>query len=203
MDRTRRAIHTGGTPVLRVRYSARMKRLPFLLLIVLACSREQVVAPTDTREPIDMKYVTAPEMRVHAQQGDSSPIVITYQNGESVAILSRQGDWVEVRTGDRSGWGHSGDLGTGEEAKEQNANPQVRFRLFPAPVTNTTAHGDIYFQADINTDGDVVAVHVLENSTGNDALAAQNAAALRAAKFYPIVKNGERKPFQYFHRVHY
>jgi uncharacterized protein YgiM (DUF1202 family) len=180
-----------------------MKRLPFLLLAFLACSREPVVPPTDTRESIDMKYVTAPEMRVHAEPSDSSPIILTYQSGESVAVMSQRGEWVEVRTGDRTGWGHAGDLGTGQQAKEQNENPQVRFRLFPAPVTNPTAHGDIYFQADVNTDGDVVAVHVLENSTGNDALAAQNAAALRSAKFYPIVKNGERKPFQYYHRVKY
>ncbi|HSP16758.1 MAG TPA: SH3 domain-containing protein [Thermoanaerobaculia bacterium] len=180
-----------------------MRRLPFLLLIVVACSRQAEIAPTDTREPVDMAYVTAPEMRVHTKPDDTSPLVLTYQNGESVAIMAKRGEWVEVRTGDRTGWGHAGDLGTGAEAKKQEESPQVRFRLFPAPVTNTTAHGEIYFQADVNTDGDVVAVHVLENTTGNDALGAQNAAALRAAKFYPIVKNGERKPFQYYHRVQY
>ncbi len=179
-----------------------MRRLAFLLLL-FACSREQAIAPTDTREPVDMAYVTAPELRVHAQPNDSSPIVLTYQNGESVAIMSKRGEWVEVRTGDKTGWSHAGDLGTGAQAKQQNENPQVRFRAFPSPVTNPTAHGEIYLQADVNTDGDVIAVHILENSTGSEALAAQNAAALQAAKFYPIVKNGERKPFQYFHRVQY
>ncbi len=180
-----------------------MKRAAFLLLLLLACSREKNLPPTDTRQPVDMAFVTAPELRVHAQPSDSSPIVLTYQNGESVAIMSKRGEWFEVRTGDRSGWVHSGDLGTGAEAKQQQDNPQVRFRAFPSPVSNPTAHGEIYFQADVNTDGDVIAVHVLENTTGSEALAAQNAAALQAAKFYPIVKNGERKPFQYFHRVRY
>jgi hypothetical protein len=180
-----------------------MKRLPFLLLIALACSREQAIAPTDTREAVDMAYVTAPEMRVHAQPNDSSPVVLTYQNGESVAIMSRQGEWVEVRTGERTGWGHAGDLGTGAEAKSQEENPQVRFRMFPSPVSAPSAHGDIYMIAEVNTDGDVVNVKITENTTGSEGLAIQNAAALRSAKFYPIVKNGERKPFQYFHRVSY
>jgi len=55
----------------------------------------------------------------------------------------------------------------------------------------------------VNTDGDVVSVKVIDNTTGNPGLAAQNAASLQAAKFYPIVKNSERKPFKYYHRVTY
>jgi hypothetical protein len=172
--------------------------------LVVGCSRAEVpTTPTDTREPIAVSYVTAPQLRVHAQPNDSSPVIVTYENGEGISILSKSGEWVEVRTGDRTGWAHAGDLGSAAEAKEQQENPQVRFRRFPAPVSNPVAHGAIYFEADVNTDGDVTAVRVIENTTGSETLAAQNAAALQAAKFYPIVKHGERKPFQYFHRVTY
>jgi len=150
-----------------------------------------------------MKHVTAPEMRVHAQATDASPVILTYQNGEGVSIMSQRGDWVEVRTGDKTGWAHASDLGSGAEAQAQSDNPTPKFRVFPSPVTNPTAHGEVYLQADVNTDGDVVDVKTIGNTTGSDALAAQNAAALKLAKFYPIVKNGERKPFQYFHRVQY
>jgi len=150
-----------------------------------------------------MKHVTAPDMRVHAQATDASPVILTYQNGEGVSIMSKRGDWVEVRTGDKTGWAHASDLGSGAEAQAQSDNPTPKFRVFPSPVTNPTAHGEVYLQADVNTDGDVVDVKTIGNTTGSDALAAQNAAALKLAKFYPIVKNGERKPFQYFHRVQY
>ena len=148
-----------------------------------------------------MKHVTAPELRVHAKPDDASPVVTTFENGESVAIMSKKGDWFEVRTGDSTGWAHAADLGSAAEAQAKGED--VKFRLFPAPVSNPSAHGEIYLQADVNTDGDVTAVKILENTTGNDALAAENAVALRQAKFYPIVKGGERKPFQYFHRVSY
>lgn len=150
-----------------------------------------------------MKHVTAPEMRVHAKPEDASPVVSTYENGEGVAIMSKKGDWVEVRTGDSTGWAHSTDLGTAAEAQAQSDNPTPKFRVFPAPVSNPGAHGEIYLQADVNTDGDVVDVKTIENTTGSDTLAVQNAASLRMAKFYPIVKNGQRMPFQYFHRVQY
>lgn len=180
-----------------------MRWLAPLCLLVSFCSREVVPPPTDTREPIDVAYVTGPELRVHAQASDASPLIVTYENGESVSIMSKKGEWVEVRTGDRTGWAHSGDLGTGAQAKEQQDNPQVRFRRFPAPVSAPTAKGDIYFEADVNTDGDVVAVRIMQNTTGSPVLAAQNAAALQSAKLYPIVKNGERKPFKYYHHVTY
>jgi hypothetical protein len=180
-----------------------MKRLLAILLLA-ACSRHQTAAPpTDTREPIDFAYVTGPELRVHARADDASPVVVTYQNSESVSIMSKKGEWVEVRVGDRTGWARDGDLGTGAQAKEQQDNPQARFRAFPSPVSSPGAHGQIYFEADVNTDGDVVSVQILENTTGSVPLAAQNAASLQAAKFYPIVKNGERKPFKYYHRVEY
>ena len=184
-----------------------MRVKPFaiaLIALALSCSREpKVTAPAATREPIDVKFVTGPELRVHAQPDDASPVVVTYQNSESVSILSTNGDWVEVRTGDSSGWARTGDLGTGAEAKEQQDNPMPRFRMFPSPVSSPSSKGALYFEADVNTDGDVTAVRVLENTTGSDALATQNAAALQAAKFYPIVKNGARLPFKYYHRVTY
>ncbi|HEX7420043.1 MAG TPA: SH3 domain-containing protein [Thermoanaerobaculia bacterium] len=180
-----------------------MKWLAAACLLMTFCSPTPVVPATDTREPIDVAYVTGPELRVHAQANDASPVIVKYENGESVSIMSRRGDWVEVRTGDRTGWAQTGDLGTGAQAKEQQDNPSPRFRRFPSPVSSPSTHGDLYFEADVNTDGDVVAVKVIDNTTGNPGLAAQNAASLQSAKFYPIVKNGERKPFKYYHRVTY
>ncbi len=180
-----------------------MRWLAALSLLMMFCSREPVLPPTDTREPVDVAYVTGPELRVHAQPNDASPVIIKYENGESIPIMSKRGEWVEVRTGEHTGWAHTDDLGTGAQAKEQQDNPAPRFRRFPSPVSSPAAHGDLYFEADVNTDGDVVAVKVIDNTTGNPGLAAQNAAALQAAKFYPIVKSGERKPFKYYHRVTY
>lgn len=180
-----------------------MKRLAVLALLTLACSETAVQPPTDTRAPIETAYVTAAEMKVYAKPDTTSPVITSYQTSEGVPVLVRRGDWVEIRTGDSSGWVQGADLVGAAEAQRHEENPSARYQRSPAPVMNMNAKGEIYIEADVNTDGDVVATKLITNTTGSDALAAQNAASLQLAKFYPMVVRGERKPFKYYHRVTY
>lgn len=180
-----------------------MKRLFAALLFLVACGKETALVTTDTRESIDFAYVTGMELKVHTKPEDSAPLMATYQHSEGVSILEKRGDWLQIRVGDRAGWARAAGLGSAAVAKLQGENPTARFRT-PAPtVPQVSANGDIYMEADVNTDGDVVAVKILSNTTGNENLAALNAEALKQAKFYPIVLKGTRKPFKYYHRVTY
>lgn len=178
-----------------------------VLLLAVACKQEAPVVtdttPMDTREPIDVRYVGAPELAVREQANDTAPVIATYMNGEALSVLSEKGDWVEVRTGDRAGWAKAADLITAEGKREAEENPQPKFRVMPLPVSAPSARGTIYLEADVNSDGEVTAVRVIENTTGSEALAAQNAASLRHARFFPIVQKGERRKFKYYHRVTY
>ncbi|MGN6186695.1 MAG: SH3 domain-containing protein [Thermoanaerobaculia bacterium] len=175
------------------------------LLVLAACAKETPVATgtVDTREPVAIRYVGAPELPVHEQPNDTSPVKATYQNGEAISILADKGEWVEVRSGDGSGWAKAADLTTAEGKTAQDENPQPKFKVMPMPVSAPSAHGEVYLEADVNSDGDVVNVRTISNTTGSDALASQNSAALRAARFYPIVVKGERKAFKYYHKVSY
>jgi len=55
----------------------------------------------------------------------------------------------------------------------------------------------------VNSDGEVTDVRTLSNSTGSSSLERSNTASLRLARFYPIVRHGQRTPFTYEHHVHY
>ena len=186
-----------------------MKRLPLLLLLLLAaaCSREPAApaatATYDERVPIGVWYVAAPSVAVRAQQNETSAVLATYPGGEAVTVLSRAGEWAEVRTGDRSGWVKWADLQTKEAMETAEENPQPKFQRMPLPVSAPSATGAIYIEADVNSEGEVTAVRTLENTTGSEALAFQNGQALKAARFYPIVVQGQKKPFKYYHRVTY
>ena len=183
-----------------------MRRFALLLALLCACSGEQAVTdttPTDTREPIAVRYVGAPELPVREQANDTAPVIATYQNGEAISVLTDKGDWVEVRTGDRAGWAKSADLIGAQDKQASEDNPTPKFKVMPLPISAPAAHGEIYIEANVNSDGDVLGTRLITNTTGNDALAAQNASALMSAKFYPIMQKGERRPFKYYHRVTY
>jgi hypothetical protein len=184
-----------------------MKRaLPLLALLAAMCSGETVVTDTgtmDTREPVAVRYVGAPELKVREQANDTAPVIATYQNGEAIPVLVEKGEWVEVRTGDRAGWARAAELATAEEQVQEEENPTPKFRVMPLPVSAPSARGEIYIEADVNSDGEVVSTRIITNTTGSMALAAQNDAALKTAKFFPIVQKNQRVPFKYYHRVTY
>lgn len=157
----------------------------------------------ETRAPIGVWYVLPPTLPVRTAANDTAEIIATYNGGEAMSVLAQQGEWAEVRTGDRSGWVRMSDLQTSEQMKSAEENPTPKFARMPLPVSAPSARGEIYIEADVNTDGDVTVTRVITNTTGSDALANQNADALKAAKFHPITQQGERKPFKYYHRVTY
>ena len=185
---------------------APMRHLAVILLLTLAaCQNEPAVTGTvDERVPVGVMYVGAPGgLSVREQPNDAAPVIATYQNGEQISILVDKGEWVEVRTGDRAGWAKKSELTTAAGKAEQETNLQPKFRVMPLPVSAPSAHGEIYIEADVNTDGDVVHTRLITNTTGSVALAAQNEQALRSAKFYPIIVKNERQPFKYYHKVTY
>jgi uncharacterized protein YgiM (DUF1202 family) len=172
--------------------------------VLVHCGREAAVPPpAPARETFEIAYVGAPELSVHAKADDSSPVVTTFLNGESVSVLTKKGDWVEVRTTDGSGWAHAADLTNAAGAKAEEANPTPKFRKPPSPVSQPGAHGTVYIEAAVNTEGDITHTNIITNTTGSATLAAQNEAALKQAKFYPIVQKGEKKDFLYYYRVDY
>jgi len=183
-----------------------MKRLVVLALLVCACKSEAPAIDTvaiDTRDPLRISYVGAPELAVREQPNDTATVIATYGNGEAVSVLAERGEWVEVRTGDRTGWAKNADLTTAAGKQEAEDNPQPKFRVMPMPVSAPSARGEVYIEADVNSDGEVTDARLILNTTGSAVLANQNVSALRNAKFYPIVVKGARKNFKYYHRVTY
>jgi uncharacterized protein YgiM (DUF1202 family) len=186
----------------------RLSRLLVIALVLVGCRGEQSTNgnasdATNARPTIAVEYISAPELKIHAKPDEASPVISTYENGESVSVLARKEGWVEVRTGTGSGWARAADLRTAEAATQEPDSLTPRFRKSPAPITQTTTHGEIVLEADVNTDGDVTAVRTESNTTGSTELEVKNTAELRSAKFFPIVQHGKRVPFTYEYRVHY
>lgn len=179
-----------------------------LLLSVTACMQKHVPVATEPAEvdPADrvaiaVEYVAVPEASIYARPAEDAPVVGEYGMIEAVSVLEKKGPWCLVRTFDGTGWMKQAELLSGEQAAKIDTKVP-RFYVEPQPV-NYNRRGELWFQAKVNTEGEIVEVITVKNTTGSDGIAESNKAALMAARFYPMIDSGTRKTFIYEHRVYY
>src|SRR5581483_9454026 len=144
---------------------AMKKTMLFPALLAIACmSQPPAAPPADApRVAIDIQYVGVPSMNVYANPRETASVITTYGYTESVSILARQGNWVEVRTVQGSGWAHAADLIGAREVQPLLATPAPRFLTPPVGIPDPRARGEIIIEAKVNTDGDVVATTIVKN----------------------------------------
>jgi hypothetical protein len=192
-------------PIRPIRPIARQAKVVLLALLVFssACGPKQKAAGPSAldRPTLEVDYVAAPQLEVRANRSADAPVVAHYQNGESVSVLAKQDGWAEVRINDGSGWIRASEI-TGSPAPAGDSLTP-RFRVSPPPVSSPTARGQLVLEAQVNSDGDVVEVKMLTNTTDSAALENSNRVALQGAHFYPMIKDGRRIPFVYEYRVQY
>jgi hypothetical protein len=174
------------------------------LLALAACIQRPAAKPVDppARMAIAIQFVGAPVMTVYAEPRADAPIVTSYNIGETVSVLAQKAEWSEIRLTEGTGWVKSSELITAEQQAELDKNPVPRFYVAPAAVPGK-GHGQIAMEAKVNTDGEVIDVKVTQNSVRDPKLVEANVAALKAAKFYPLLQKGLRSPFTYEHKVSY
>ena len=175
------------------------------VLVALACTtRPPAAPPADAiRTAIDTKYVGVPSMKIYSEASEISPVVTEYGYTETVSILARRGEWVEVRTVEGSGWAKEAELIDGATVDEVLKNPAPKFLTPPVAIPQPNAHGTMALMAKVNTDGSVLEAWKITDTTGSAKLVEANLAALREAKFYPIVQHGQRLTFTYEYDVTY
>ena len=182
-------------------------RLLLLIIPILLFSCTQKPKPVaqavDAREPVAIRYVGVPTVKVHAAPNETANVITKYGFGETVSVMSHRGNWAELRMFDNSsGWVLTSELMTADDAKKL-VGDTPRFYAPPQAVDGGRAHGEIALQAKVNTDGTVISVETVKNTTGSRALGERNAEALKQAQFYPITQKGQRMTFFYTHNIYY
>lgn len=189
-----------------------MKRLALITLVMVvvaavACTQKPTPAnqpatvAADEQLAIAVEYVAVPSMKVYARPAEDAEVIGSYGLKEAISVLERNGAWSRIRTFDGDGWVKQADLMIAEVADQTDTNIP-RFYVEPKQIPFST-HGEIWLQAQVNTDGDVIGVKLTKNTTGFTALGDANADALKSAKFFPMIDKGTRKTFVYEHRVYY
>lgn len=178
--------------------------LAFALILTACMSHPPAAPPADApRMAIDIKYVGVPAMQVYEDPSELAAIVTSVGYTETVSILSRRGDWAEIRLVEGSGWVHAADLIDVTAVNAILSDTTPRFFTPPVEVQDPKARGEIVLNANVNAGGEVVSVWTVQNTTGSKKLAEDNTLALQQAKFYPIVQKGQRMTFTYVYTVAY
>ena len=188
-----------------------MKHILIAALILIAaagCTQKPAPVASDTA-PVDpteqmaiaVEYVAVPKANVYARPALDAPMIGTYGMTEAISVLEKKGEWAMIRTFSGTGWVKQADLVAGEVLEKMDT-VTPRFYVPPVEVPSRSS-GELWFQAKVNTDGDVVEVKTIKNTTGSQAVADANAKALEVAKFYPMIDKGQHKTFIYEHRGYY
>lgn len=183
--------------------------LSLILVAVLSCTQKPAPVASETQtsvEPaeryaIGIEYVAVPRASVHARPAEDSPVIESYGLTEAVSVLEKKDGWTLVRTFSGAGWVKGTDL-VDAKTSEAMDTTTPRFYVEPGKVP-FRGRGEIWLQAKVNTDGQVVEVKTVKNTTGSQAVETANIDALKVAQFYPMLEKGQHKTFVYEHRVYY
>lgn len=177
--------------------------IPILLFSCMQKPKPVAQASDAARDPVAIRYVAVPTLKIHANPSETADVISKYGFGETVSVLSHRDNWAELRMFDgSSGWVLTSELMTAEDAAKL-VSDTPRFYAPPQAVDGGRSHGEIELQAKVNTDGTVVDVTTVKNTTGSKTLAERNADALKQAQFYPITQKGQRMTFFYTHSIYY
>lgn len=95
-----------------------------------------VVPPTPSPAAPELRYITASVLNIRAEPSTAAPVVGSLNNGASITVLERSGDWLRI-TGPRptlTGWVH-GDYTSATRPPEPVAQPAPVVAQ-PVPLLN-------------------------------------------------------------------
>lgn len=162
--------------------------------------------PPAVEKPLGTVRVTASGLNVRRDPLTSSDILATAGKGEQLEVLANGEGWMKVRTakGD-TGWVSSryvarddGRATAGSKPRRKGCAPDADFAFAKTPMpafSDSSAHGLVVVEANVDARGDVKSTKVISNSTGDEALAFLAEKEIRGAKFEPLVRNCAAVPF--------
>jgi uncharacterized protein YgiM (DUF1202 family) len=162
-----------------------------------------VTAPTEPAA-VGTVRVTATTLNVRKEPATTGEVIVQVKKGDKLALLATRAAWSNVRLADgTTGWVSSklvsSDAAASTSRRRGNCTPDSDYRFVQAPVPsfsdNSTVHGIVTVEANVNPQGVVMSTKVVSNTTGDEAAAVLAEHEIRKAKFAPPVRNCVPKAF--------
>ncbi len=162
----------------------------------------EVVEPVRVPEPPPpppptLVRVTGSTVNVRSESSAGAVIVGKVRKGEKLALLEERSEWYRVGLpGGREGW-----ISARYARKEEPCLPDAAPQLLNAPPlafdATGASRGRVVIQAHVAADGAVVSTKVIENSTGDAALAELATAEVKRIRFVAPVRDCRKVAFLY------
>lgn len=141
--------------------------------------------------------VTGSTLNVRGGPSAGSAVVAKVRKGDRLTLLEEQPDWLRVALpSGKEGW-----VAARYVRKEEPCLPDAAPQILDAPPlafdATAAGRGRVVVQAHVAADGSVVSTKVLENSTGDAALAEQATAEVKRIRFVAPVRNCRKVAFLY------
>ena len=141
--------------------------------------------------------VTGSTLNVRGGPSGSAAVVAKVKKGERLTLLEESSDWYRVQLpAGKEGW-----VSARYVRKEAPCLPDAAPQILDAPTlaidTTGGGRGRVVIQAHVAADGSVVSTKVIENGTGDAALAEQATAEVKRFRFAAPVRNCRKVAFLY------
>ncbi len=194
--------------------------LAFLLLLLPGCQTVQT-PPSVTQEPIPefkpeppapptppeppKEYLLVTGSAVNLRKGPSTKdaTIGRARKGDRLQVVGEQGDWYEVRLASGAPAFLSSKFARRDgDCPPDSAAPKV-LTAPPMEFAEGSAHGLVQLKLAVDATGSVTGVTVVQNMTGDDALAQKARTEAQGMKFAPLIRKCRPSPFTYvFNRMY-
>jgi len=153
-------------------------------------------APPPPPPPVTVR-VTGSTLNVRGGPSASAAVVARVKKGERLTLLEEKTDWLRVQLpAGKEGW-----VSARYVRKEEPCLPDAAPQILDAPPLSIDTigggRGRVVVQAHVAADGSIVSTKVIENSTGDAALAEQATAEVKRFRFAAPVRNCRKVAFLY------
>jgi uncharacterized protein YgiM (DUF1202 family) len=150
-----------------------------------------------------MVRVAASALNVRTDASSNAEVIVQVKRGDRLLLLEANESWMKVKLpSGQTGWAASrflereGEKATSKKRGGCPADSDFAFATTPTPnLSDSAKHGLVVVDATIDTKGTVISTKVIQNTTGDEALAFLTEREIKSAKFIPPVRNCAAKAF--------
>lgn len=156
---------------------------------------EVIVAPPPPPPPVYVR-VSGSSLNVREGAGTSFKSVGKARKNDRLLVLEERGEWVRVQVRpEQTGWVNVKYVKREELCPADKSTAEILNE--PDAVLRSAGTGRVVLEATVSARGEVTAVKLVENSTGEDGLRKQAETELRTLRFSPPVRSCKPRPFIY------